>query len=215
MKTIIMPVLDITTQAHYERSATGLWRNIHNNETWMYSLSEFFSNFGTLKQVETRVVGRGCNMEEGLTIVSGNTGNYLNEDLIVFAKRSFNVTESCKDDDGVVKRTWMINKTATFTLPITCALTSELLRCGYVQLVGTEDEEIVIQPSRMEFLEAGDDLCDAIADEEWFRDEPNFFKSFPWQFWLGVIGAAVAFTEILSSLIGFLCWKQKSAGVTQ
>ena len=154
-------------------------------------------------------------MDEGLRIVSGDTGNYLNEDLIVFAKRSFNVTESCKDDDGVVKRTWTINKTATFTLPITWALALELLQCGYVQLGGTEDEEIVIQPSRMEFLEAGDDLCDAIADEEWFRDEPNFFKSFPWQFWLGVIGAAVAFTEILSSLIGFLCWKQKSAGVTQ
>ena len=58
----------------------------------------------TLKQEEIWVLGRRYNKEDGLTIVLGNTGNYLNEEFIVQANRGFDVTESCKDNNKVIKR---------------------------------------------------------------------------------------------------------------
>ena len=71
----------------------------------------------------------------------------------------------------MISETWVITGTVEFTLPVSCTLYSDYMKCGYVTVVGNDEEDVDLSPAGMEFTKSEEMLVEKlqVKEEEWSR----------------------------------------------
>ena len=152
LKTLVSPIIEMSTRANYEESKKGLWRDIYSNVTRFFLMDVFFSKFSTLNHETVRIVGKSFEVTTDIEVTSGVTDDFLNKAIRISTNKSFLLTETCKDREGSIMDQWVINGTVELTLPVSCTLYSDYIKCGHISVVGNDEEDIEISPAQMSFF---------------------------------------------------------------
>ena len=76
-KTLIIPVIDMSTKAIYKQADNGLWNDTTTGLIKMFSLDGFFSDWVTLRNEVIRTVGRSCTVSGNIQVELGLTLDFL------------------------------------------------------------------------------------------------------------------------------------------
>ena len=81
LKTLTMPIIDHNSMMVHHQRKDGLWES--DGHLRHFSQTSFYSGFSRLDSNEARMVGRTCNIFEGIKMEQSNDMNFLHEKFLV------------------------------------------------------------------------------------------------------------------------------------
>ena len=81
LKTLTMPIIDHNSMMVHHRCEDGLWEN--NGHLRHFSLTGFYSGFSRLDGNKAKMVGRTCEIKNGIKMAQSKDMNFLHERFLV------------------------------------------------------------------------------------------------------------------------------------